>query len=61
MLKKQLKKYIANYTTRKKMLPFEQVLYQIVNRKSMFDLSIKLEDTPFGGVVLLSGTKDIIS
>jgi hypothetical protein len=26
----------------------------------MFDLSIKLEDTTFGGVVLLNGTKDII-
>ena len=30
-------------------------------RKSMFDLSIKLEDIPFGGVVLLNGKKDIIS
>ena len=27
----------------------------------MFDLSIKLEDTTFGGVVLLNGKKDIIS
>jgi hypothetical protein len=37
------------------------VTFRIYMRNSMFDLSIKLEETTFGGVVLLNGTKDIIS